>query len=402
MVEYELPKLEVAGSSPVARSNFFLEVSIFHLDHRCPETKARTGRIQTGHGEIKTPAFMPVATLGNVKTMKLSDLEDAGVEVIISNTYHLHLRPGEELIKRMGGLHRFMAWRRPIVTDSGGFQAFSLAKIRKIQDDGILFSSHIDGSSHMFTPESVIDIQVAFGSDIMMPLDECTPYPVGEGYAEEAVERTKRWAERAKKHYEKMEEKGLLFGIVQGSTYPHLRKRAVEEIVPLEFHGYAIGGVAVGEPTSLIREISAYTAELLPEDKPRYLMGVGLPEDILFAISSGIDMFDCVIPTRNGRTGTIYTWKGKINIKNSKYREDDKPIDPDCHCYTCRNYSRAYLRHLYTTGELLAGHLGTIHNLYFYMELIREARRHIKYGDFKEWMEGVINSMKGGDDGQGI
>ena len=397
MVEYELPKLEVTGSSPVARFDFFKPnfsggAQIFEILKNDTKSKARVGIIKTAHGNIETPNFMPVATLANVKTMKKSDLIDAGVDIVISNTYHLHLRPGEKTIKKLGGLHSFMNWDKPIATDSGGFQAFSLAKIRKIEDEGILFSSHIDGSNHFFTPTNVIDIQLSLDSDLIMSLDECPPYPIGEGYAEESLLRTIKWAKIGKEYFREKETNSKLFGIVQGSTYPHLRKRAVEEIVPLEFDGYAIGGIAVGEPSHLIREMTEFTVPLLPESRPRYLMGVGLPEDIVFAVSQGVDLFDCVIPTRNGRTGTLYTKKGKINIKNTTYKEDPAPIEEGCGCYTCQHYSKAYLRHLFISNELLAQHLGTIHNIYYFTHLMKDIREKIVNGTFWEWSHKLLKN----------
>ncbi len=337
---------------------------------------------------------MPVATLGDVKTMKISDLSMVNVDVIITNTYHLHLRPGEDLIEEFGGIHKFTGWNKTVFSDSGGFQAFSLAKIRKIEDEGILFSSHIDGSTHFFTPESVIDIQRKIGSDVMMQLDECVPYPAGEGYAEEALLRTIKWAKRSKEYFS-FGNYNKLFGIIQGSVYKNLRKIACEEIVPLNFDGYAIGGIAVGEPSELGMEIVEYTTYMLPKDKIRYLMGVGTPEDIIKAVSYGIDIFDCVLPTRNGRTGTFFTSNGKINIKNSIYARDKRPIDEDCDCYTCRNYSRGYLRHLFMSNEILGMHLGTIHNLYFYTSLMREIRENLKNGNYNKWMSEKIEKMKG-------
>jgi len=372
-----------------------VEDFIYKLVIEDKKTYGRYGIYETSHGLFETPNFMPVATIGNVKTMKINDLKMVNVDVIITNTYHLHLRPGEKIIEGFGGIHKFTGWHEPLFSDSGGFQAFSLAKIRKIEDDGIIFSSHIDGSTHIFTPESVIDIQTKLGSDTMMPLDECVPYPAGYGYAEEALNRTIKWAKRSKKHFSKVKRNNELFGIIQGSVYKDLRKIAVSEIVSLDFDGYAIGGIAVGEPQELGLEIVQFTAPLLPKNKMRYLMGVGTPEDILYSVSFGIDIFDCVLPTRNGRTGTFFTNNGKINIKNSVYAKDNSPIDEECDCYTCKNYSKGFLRHLFLSGEILGMHLGTIHNLYFYTKLMKDIRENIKKGTFDSWMKEKIEKMKG-------
>jgi len=338
---------------------------------------------------------MPVATLANVKTQTPKDLINAGVQVFITNTYHLHLRPGEDVIRKLGGLHKFMGWNKPVVTDSGGFQVFSLARLRKITDEGVEFSSHIDGKKEFFSPEKVIDIQIELDSDIIHPLDECVPYPSSHSYAEEGLIRTLKWAKRSKSYFSKKERDDILmFGIIQGSTYKDLRKMAVEKIVPLDFSGYAIGGVAVGEPTDEINEISDFTASLLPFDKPRYLMGVGPPDDIVKSVASGIDLFDCVMPTRNGRTGTVYTKSGKIIIKGNTYKEDSSPIEEGCDCYTCKHFSRAYIRHLFNTGEVLAQYLATLHNIRFYMRLMSEMREAIKNGTFKDWADKFLRNFK--------
>ncbi len=396
MVEYELPKLGVAGSNPVARSLILIKgENFFEILHQDNESNARTGIIKTKNGEIETPSFMPVATLANVKTQTPKDLINAGVQVFITNTYHLHLRPGEDVIRKLGGLHKFMGWNKPIVTDSGGFQVFSLAQLRKVTDEGVEFSSHIDGRKEFFSPEKVIDIQTELGSNIIHPLDECVPYPSSHSYAEEGLNRTLKWAKRSKSHFSKKERDDILmFGIIQGSTYKDLRKIAVEKIVSLDFSGYAIGGVAVGEPTDEIIEISNFTASLLPSDKPRYLMGVGSPEDIVKAVASGIDLFDCVIPTRNGRTGTVYTKSGKIIIKGNAYKEDNSPIEEGCDCYTCKHFSRAYIRHLFNTGEILGQYLATLHNIRFYMRLMAEMREAINNRIFKDWSDTFIKNFK--------
>lgn len=360
------------------------------------EGDARTGELLTESGVINTPAFMPVATLGDVKTLPSWDLSRLGVQLLISNTYHLYLRPGEEIIRELGGLHKFMNWKGPIATDSGGFQVYSLAEKRKIQEDGILFSSHIDGEPLKFTPEKVIDIQVNFRSDLMMPLDECVEYPVSIGYAEEAVERTNKWARRAYEYFTEKCYPGLLFGIVQGSTYPELRVRAAEELTELDFDGYSIGGLVVGESKEQTFEIIEKTAPCLPVQKPRYTMGLGKIPDIINAAGRGIDLFDCVIPTRNARTGGLYTWKGKINIKNSCYKNDPAPISEECNCPACQNYSRAYIRHLFNSNEILAKYLATLHNISFYAELMAEIRKNINNRTFGKWKDETLKEYKGG------
>lgn len=375
---------------------------MFILVHKDKTTRARLGKLETAHGVVDTPCFMPVGTQATVKTLSNQDLLDAGTEIILSNTYHLYLRPGIEVIKETGGLHKFMGWNKPILTDSGGFQVFSLATLMKVKDDGVEFSSHIDGSKHFLTPEKVIELQHGFGSDIMMPLDEPVSYPASRAKAEEALKRTVDWARRSKTvnsqlsivdsqkftdHRPPTIDPRLLFGIVQGSSYHDLRKRAVEELVTIGFDGYAVGGISVGEPEDLIYEVTEYTAALLPEDKPRYLMGVGSPLDILEVVSMGIDMFDCVMPTRNGRNGTAFTKTGKLLLRNSKYIKDFKPIDETCGCYACKNYTRAYIRHLFNTEELLGLRLVSLHNVYFYVMLMKEIREVIaenRLGEYKK------------------
>ncbi len=359
---------------------------------------ARTGIITTKHGTIYTPAFMPVATLGDVKTLPCWDMKKLGIQIFIANTYHLHIRPGEELIRKLGGLHSFIGWDGPIATDSGGFQVYSLSTKMKIQEDGILFSSHIDGSPLRFTPEKVIDIEVVLGSDIMMPLDECVGYPIGRGYAKEAMERTNRWAERSLAHFKNLGSSSLLFGIVQGSTYTDLREEAARELGDLDFDGYAIGGLVVGEDADQTKEVIKSTVPLLPEGKPRYTMGLGKVEDILWAAGEGVDLFDCVIPTRNARTGGLYTWEGKINLKNSQFKDDPDPISKECKCPTCIHYSKAYLRHLFNTDELLAKYLATLHNISFYMELMEKIREKIEDRTFFKWRKEILSKFKGGFD----
>jgi len=352
-------------------------------------TKARAGVLSTPHGKIQTPFFMPVGTQGTVKTLSPEDLLAIGTQIILANTYHLYLRPGDGIIREAGGLHRFTGWSLPILTDSGGFQVFSLAELRKITNEGVKFQSHLDGSYHLFTPEIVVDIQRNLGTDIMMVLDECASYPCSYEDALKANNRTLHWAERSLIRYRETEpphgKNQALFGIVQGSTYEPLRRVSAERLIELELDGYAIGGLAVGEPKSVMSEMTAFCTDLLPADKPRYLMGVGKPEDIVEAVSLGVDMFDCVIPTRNGRNGTVFTWQGRLVVKNRQYERDFSPISEGCSCYTCRHFSRAYLRHLFHAEEILGLRLASIHNLYFYIELIRKARQAILNESFDTW-----------------
>lgn len=363
----------------------------FTLLHRDRGSEARLGRITTPHGAVETPVFMPVGTQGTVKSLTPERVADQGSQMILSNTYHLYLRPGHELIRQMGGLHSFMNWKRPILTDSGGFQIYSLGELRKITEDGASFQSHIDGSRHCISPERCMEIQRALGSDIMMCLDECVPYPADFAYAEKSLAMTLRWAKRCKDAGKNHGQ--ALFGISQGSEYGTLRRRGIEELIDIGFDGYALGGVSVGEPKEVMREITATCTPLFPAEQPRYLMGVGMPEDIVEFVSYGIDMFDCVIPTRNARNGMLFTSTGKVVIRNARYRGDRAPVDSACDCYTCRNYSRAYLRHLFIAGEILAIVLNTIHNIRYFMNLmqrIREAIRNDTYPSFKEnFLSGV-------------
>lgn len=340
--------------------------------------------------DLQLPIFMPVATQASVKTLDWSDISHAGYRIILANAYHLYLRPGIDLIKSCGGLKKFTSWPGYILTDSGGYQVFSMAKLRKVTSQGVEFASHIDGSYHFLTPEKVIQIQIELGSDILMPLDEPVGYPAGEMESRKAVENTVLWAKRSRDYFFKTYQpqdphRPLLFGIIQGATYKNLRKEAVERIVELGFDGYAIGGVSVGEPRSLVYEISQYTAELLPRDKPIYLMGVGTPRDILKTVEFGIKMFDCVIPTRYGRTGTAFTWEGKKVIRNAEYKDDFSPLDPRCDCFVCRNYSRAYIRHLFNCGEITGLRLLSFHNIYFYSKLMEKIRMY--YGKKEEWQK---------------
>ena len=355
----------------------------FEIIKRDPLSKARLGRIVTRHGAITTPAFLPVGTQGTVKSLTPEELVEVGVEGILGNTYHLYLKPGHETIGRLGGLHRFIHWERPILTDSGGYQIFSLAKLRKISEDGVTFQSHIDGSEHFLTPEKVMEIQRTLGSDIAMVLDECVPYPSPHDYVKTSTRLTTLWAERCLKA--RKNDDPALFGIVQGGMYRDLREESARDLTRLDFQGYAIGGLSVGEPKSIMQDVLEWTTPLLPERGPRYLMGVGTPEDILHATLQGIDLFDCVLPTRNARNGMLFTSKGKISIKQARYAEDPGPIDESCLCYSCRHYSRAYLRHLYLANEILSSRLNTIHNIYYYMELMKEIRAAIEEGRLVEF-----------------
>ncbi len=338
-------------------------------------SRARLGRCHTAHGVFHTPAFIPVGTQATVKAMTPEELRDLGAEIILSNTYHLYLRPGHERIRRLGGLHRFMHWEHPLLTDSGGFQVFSLNSLMKVSEEGVEFQSHLDGSRHFITPEKAIAIQEALGADIIMCLDECTPYPASHEEAECSLQRTLKWSRRCRESHRASHQ--ALFGIVQGGMYSDLRRKGVEVLVGIGFDGYALGGLSVGENKESMARVIAETAPLLPENLPRYVMGLGMPGDMIEAVREGVDMFDCVLPTRNARNGMLFTRSGKMAIKNAKYAEDPSPIEPGCPCYTCRNYSRAYLRHLYFAEEILAFRLNTIHNLHFYLTFMREMRQAI-------------------------
>lgn len=340
---------------------------------------ARAGFLETDRGVIHTPAFIPVGTIGTVKAMSPEELKEMGAEIILSNTYHLYLRPGHKIVETLGGLHRFMNWDGPILTDSGGFQVYSLSALRKIEEDGVHFKSHLDGSMHFLGPKEAMEIQASLGSDIAMVLDDCTPYPSTYEYAMDSLFRTIKWAERCK---ELRNEGQSLFGIVQGSLYEDLRKKSVEELVDIGFDGYAAGGLSVGEPKEDMHRMIYFTAPLLPVDKPRYLMGIGELGDVMKAVDAGFDMFDCVMPTRNARNGTLFTSAGKISIKREEFKADPGPLDPDCGCYTCRNYTRGYLRHLFLSREILSMRLNTIHNLYFYLNFFRAMRESIINGNF--------------------
>ena len=354
-------------------------------------TRARAGVLHTAHGDIETPVFMPVGTQATVKGLSQRDLwDELQARIILSNTYHLFLRPGHELIRQLGGLHRFMSWPGAILTDSGGYQVFSLAGLRKIRDEGVTFQSHLDGDTHRFTPASTVDVQLALGSDIMMVLDECPEYPVSHEYARTSMQRTVRWAEEAFAHYRARQAeaptRNALFPIVQGSMFGDLRRECAERLVALDADGYAVGGLSVGEPRPLSLEMVEATEPVLPRDRPRYAMGVGMPHELAEYVARGIDMMDCVLPSRNARNGWLFTSEGKVVIKHARYREDPGPLDPACGCYTCRNYSRAYLRHLFQAGEILFASLATRHNLQRYLDIMRGIRQAILEGRFAQYL----------------
>lgn len=370
----------------------------FSVINKDKNSKARAGFFETDHGVVETPAFMPVGTQGTVKAVNQDYLEkDINAQIILSNTYHLYLRPGTEVLEKAGGLHKFMNWRKPILTDSGGYQVYSLSSLRKLKEDGVEFRSHLDGSTHFFSPEKVIKIQRSIGSDIMMVLDECTPYPCDYEYAKKSTELTSKWAILNKEAFENTkplyDHNQFLFGIIQGSVYKDLRESSAKDLLQNNFDGYAIGGLAVGEPTEMMYDITNFTTDFMPEDKPRYLMGVGRPENILESIDRGIDMFDCVMPTRNARHGVLFTNSGVLTLTNAKFKDDFDKVDENCNCYTCQNYSRAYLRHLFNSGELLALQLASIHNLHFYISMMSEARKRILEGSFKEWKNKTMKKI---------
>jgi len=355
---------------------------------------ARRGRLTTPHGTIETPVFMPVGTQATVKTLRNEALEELGTEIILGNTYHLYLRPGHELIRKLGGLHKFMSWDRAILTDSGGYQVFSLSELRKIADEGVRFRSHLDGSEHLLTPEKAAEIQLSLGSDIAMVLDECIETPAPREIAKSAVKRTTAWAQRARQYFlQAAQRNGDLpqwqFGIVQGATFADLRRESAKQLCALDFSGYAVGGLAVGEPHNLTCEMTAEATALLPKEKPRYLMGVGRPEQIADYVALGIDMMDCVLPTRAARHACMYTSEGKVLIKNARYAQDQRPLDPACTCSVCKRYSRAYLRHLFAAGELTAAVLATHHNIHFYLDLMRQIREAIEFGNLAKFSSEV-------------
>jgi queuine tRNA-ribosyltransferase len=366
----------------------------FELIAECPDTGARAGRIHTAHGIVETPVFMPVGTQATVKGVMQRDLAgELDAHIILANTYHLFLRPGHELIRKLGGLHQFMSWPRAILTDSGGFQVFSLSDLRKISEEGVLFRSHLDGDAHLFTPESTVDVQFALGSDIMMPLDECLEYPASHDAANKAMRRTVRWAQSAYRYFmRRAEETGsasALFPIVQGSMFDDLRRDCASELLELNAPGYAIGGLSVGEPRPLSLEMTEVTTPLLPRHRPRYVMGVGMPEELPEYVARGVDMMDCVLPSRNARNGCLFTSEGRVLIKQARYKDDAASLDPNCRCITCRTYSRAYLRHLFQAGEMLFSTLATIHNLKYYLDMMRQMRQAILLGRFRAYLHGV-------------
>ena len=371
----------------------------FKLEHTDPGSKARAGTITTDHGQIETPIFMPVGTVGSVKGVHIQELkEDIGAEIILGNTYHLYLRPGTEVLEEAGGLHRFNGWDRPILTDSGGYQVYSLAHRRKIKEEGVTFQSHIDGSRHFFSPEGAMDIQRSIGGDIIMAFDECPPYPCEYRYAKDSMEMTHRWLQRCVDHFDATPDKygytQNLFPIVQGSVYEDLRRKSAETIASFDRPGNAIGGLSVGEKSDDMYRTTELCCDILPANKPRYLMGVGTPVNLLECIARGVDMFDCVLPTRNARHGLLYTRNGQMNIKNLKWKNDHSLIDPDGPCPTSRFHSKAYLRHLIHSGELLGGQLASIHNLAFFLWLVKEARQHIREGDFARWKDEMVPKLQ--------
>jgi len=371
----------------------------FRLLAKDKNSKARSGVLDTPHGTLETPIFMPVGTQGTVKAVNNSFLEnDINAPIILGNTYHLYLRPGTDILERAGGLHKFMNWNRAILTDSGGFQIFSLADLRKLKKDGVEFKSHLDGSKHFFRPEKVINIQRSIGSDIMMVLDECTPYPCDYEYAKKSKDLTTRWAYLNKEAFGSSVplygNDQYLFGIIQGSVYRDLREESAVELRKIDFDGYAIGGLAVGEPTEKMYEIVDFVTDIMPENKPRYLMGVGRPENLLEAIERGVDMFDCVMPTRNARNAYLFTSMGILSMRNAQYKDDFKRVDDECDCFTCKNYTRAYLRHLFIAKEILALELASVHNLHFYVNLMKTAREKIRAGNYSEWKNRITGKIK--------
>lgn len=353
-------------------------------------SSARLGRLETAHGNIETPVFMPVGTAASVKALPHEWLEERACRILLSNTYHLYLRPGHERIARLGGLHRFMSWPRAILTDSGGFQVFSHRELRRLTEEGVCFQSHLDGSRHFLNPEKVIEIQMALGPDIAMVFDECTAYPCSRADAEKSMALSMRWAARCRERWNReTNAAGKLFAIVQGGIYPDLRQQSAHQLTGMGFDGYAIGGLSVGEPKDVMLEVLRTTVPILPYEQPRYLMGVGTPDDLIRCVALGVDMFDCVLPTRNARNGCLFTSEGRILIKNAAYAEDERPLDPACSCPTCRRYSRAYLRHLFMAGEYLSATLNTLHNVSFYLDMMHKIRESIRLNSFGKWLEAL-------------
>jgi queuine tRNA-ribosyltransferase len=371
----------------------------YTLEASDPGSQARAGTFENARGRVRTPAFMPVGTQGTVKTIRQSDLRELGAEIILGNTYHLYLRPGPDLIREMGGLHRFISWDRLLLTDSGGFQVWSLADLNRIRREGVRFQSHLDGSYHEFTPELSMEVQLALGSDIVMVLDRCLEYPAERADAAEAVELTLHWAERCRAAFDRTEPVAgadpSLFGIVQGGVHADLRERCLDRLKEIGFDGYAIGGLSVGEPKSAMWEMVEAGMPGMPADRPRYLMGVGTPEDLVEGVRRGVDMFDCVLPTRNARKGTVFTSRGRLVVKNAAYARDGRPLDPGCSCYTCRHYSRAYIRHLFQCGEILGPELTTLHSLHFYLATMRRMREAVLEGRFGEWARRFLEDYRG-------
>ncbi|NIN66785.1 MAG: tRNA guanosine(34) transglycosylase Tgt [Anaerolineae bacterium] len=367
----------------------------FDLERKCRHTWARVGLLQTPHGEVRTPVFAPVGTQATVKTVSPRELEELGVSLVVVNTYHLYLRPGTEVVAKVGGLHSFMGWHGPILTDSGGFQVFSMKHLRKLDDDGVTFRSHVDGSEHRLTPEKSVALQEQLGADIIIALDVCPPYPSDHEHNRIALDRTHRWAERCLEAQTRTDQ--MLLGVVQGGTYADLRAEGARHVSSLGFPGYAIGGLSVGEPKEIMHEMLDITIPLLPEDKPRHLLGVGSPEDLFESIARGIDIFDCALPTRVARNGTFLTREGRINIRNAEYRDDPSPVERECACYACRQFSRAYLRHLVMAKEILGLHLATLHNLHFMLGLVNEIREAILQDRFPELKEQFLSSYKAVD-----
>lgn len=361
-------------------------------------TKARAGLIHTDHGTIRTPVFMPVGTRGSVKAVEQRELLEINAPIILGNTYHLYQRPGVDILRKFGGLHSFMSWPRPILTDSGGFQILSLSDLRKLSEEGVEFRSHIDGSRHFFTPEKIIEVERTIGADIMMVLDECPPYPAEKDYVSKSLDLTYRWAMRCKEKFSGTTPlynfEQYLFGIVQGGTYPDLREKSARGLVEADFDGYAIGGLAVGEPVEEMYKTADFVTDILPENKPRYLMGVGTPANLLEAVERGVDMFDCVLPTRNGRNSQVFTSAGKLNVRNSTYAEDESPLDADCDCYACKNYSRGYIRHLFSVDEIFGLQLASLHNLRFFISLMEQTRLAILNDRFVEFKSETLGRMK--------
>jgi queuine tRNA-ribosyltransferase len=375
---------------------------VFNVEHTDAQTRARAGRIKTAHGEIETPVFMPVGTAGTVKAVPQDMLERLDARIILGNTYHLFLRPGHETVFHLGGLHKFIAWDRALLTDSGGYQVFSLGDLRKIREEGVEFRSHLDGSKQFLSPEVSMRVQHALGSDIVMCFDECTPFPATRRQAQDSLELTTRWARRSRDEFDRLTGtaqstavRPSLFGINQGSVYEDLRRQSLEQLLEIGFEGYAIGGLSVGEEKPQMYDITERIAPQLPADKPRYLMGVGTPQDLIECVARGVDMFDCVMPTRNARNGQVFTSRGKLNVRNAKFARDDRPLDPDCECLVCRRYSRAYIRHLYNCGEILASTFCSYHNLAFYLDSMRLIRQAIALGEFAQFRASYVKKLQG-------